>query len=990
MKNRGLLSLIVILFAGSSALMLSRQADPTLGRFALETEKGNSEAHLTKAQTAAYAAQWRFDRLKDENGNFYPGYVSNALQQADNIHSLSRSNGLGLQWQELGPDNVGGRTRAILIDKRDTTNNTIYAGGVGGGMWKSTDGAVTWNRLTAWNQWLAISCIAQAPAPDYSIYVGTGEGLSQPSGTSYNSGAFGNGVFKLNAIDSPVLVTPTVFNGVLYDPQSGNSPWYLVNRIAVNQTNPNQIIAGTMSGMYQSNDAGATWASVALPNTLVAYKTQLVDDIKWSKDGKNIFAAIGSNVGTNAVIYSNNGGTTWAAQGSTANVGYPAGSNGRIELAIAPSDPNTIYVLVANVSWCTKGVYKSADAGHTWSSVAVGGPLFQLFEEGGGAGCQGWYDNVIAVSPNNPDHFYMGGVNLYTGSATSGVQAADYGYSNESNPYYMHPDKHAIVLADNNPDLMFVGNDGGIFKSVNASSSFPNPTFTSRNRGYNVTENYGIGAGLDGSVIGGAQDNGTNYINYYGNSFGASQQVIGGDGIVNAVSQINTDFYFGGVYFAALARSADHAATFGGMFDVKIDPAGQGGASVCGANAVSGDAQFITPFYLGETKNAVGGVLKAPFTPTDRAYTAGEVVTVTSLTGKYQYTATLAQDVSQDSTELVPDPIRSRLFLATACGAFLTSDALNIAIIPRWFKLTTSLSGEAESFVTTPDANTLYIGTSSGWVYKFSNLNIHADTILYPAGTSVGVLYPASSPDLLKVNVAGGRSIEGIDVDPNDNNHVVAVVAGFSSSATQSHVYESHDGGATWTALPTGLPNGLPNMPVYSVVVHDSHTIIIGTEFGIWSWDGSSWHEENGAFERVPVYRLIERNLYEDGCKVLYLGSHGRGMWRSTTLTPGSCQTAVGTAVNNVKPNAITGLDIFPNPVRNSSKIELNIDNSANVTLRVFDMTGKLNHEVSYHNAPAGKNLYDLDASGLSNGTYLLVATVADTRSLSRLFVVTK
>ena len=987
MRNQALLISVVILCVGSSALMLSREADSSLGSFALETPKGNEEAHLSKAQTAEYAAKWRFDRLKDENGNFNPAYAANALQQADNMRSLSRANGLGLQWQELGPDNVGGRTRAILIDKRDSTNNTIYAGGVGGGVWKSTDGAVTWNRLTGWNQWLAISCIAQAPAPDYSIYIGTGEGLSQPSGTSFNSGAYGNGIFKLNAVDSPVLVTPNAFNGNLYDPQSGNSPWYLVNRIAVNQTNPNQIIAGTMSGMYQSNDAGTTWAPVALPNTLVAYKTQLVDDIKWSKDGKNIFAAIGDNAGTNALLYSNNGGTTWAAQSSSANAGYPAGAIGRIELAIAPSDPQTVYALMATTSACTKGVYKSGNAGHTWSSVAVGGPLFQLFEEGGGAGCQGWYDNVIAVSPSNPDHFYMGGVNFYTGSATSGVQAADYGYSNESNPYYMHPDKHSIVLADNDPNFMLVGCDGGIFKSVDAETNFPNPTYTSRNRGYNVTQNYGIGAGIDGSVIGGAQDNGTNYINYNGNSFGASTQVIGGDGIVNAVSQINPDFYFGGVYFAALVRSADHAATFGGMFDVKIDPAGQGGASVCGANTVDGDAQFITPYYLGETKNALNGIRKVPFVAADRAYAAGEVVSVVSATGKYQFDVTLSQNVAQDSTVMVDDPIRSRLFLSTACGVFLTSDALDITIIPRWYKLTTAISGEAESFVSTADGNNLYVGTSSGYVYKFSNLNGRADTCTYPLGSSVGVIYPNPNvSDITKALVSNGRSIEGIDVDPADNNHVVAVVAGFASAANVPHVYETHDGGATWAA-DTG---GLPNMPVYSVVVHDSHTFIIGTEFGIWSWDGNRWHEDNGNFERLPVYRLIERNLYQDGCKVLYLGSHGRGMWRCTTLTPGTCQTSIGTAVNNVKPNAVTGVNIFPNPVRNSAKVSLNLDNAGDVTIRIFDMTGKLQQERSYHNASAGQNLFDLDASGLSSGSYLLAATVADTRTLSRLFVVTK
>jgi hypothetical protein len=98
----------------------------------------------------------------------------------------------------------------------------------------------------------------------------------------------------------------------------------------------------------------------------------------------------------------------------------------------------------------------------------------------------------------------------------------------------------------------------------------------------------------------------------------------------------------------------------------------------------------------------------------------------------------------------------------------------------------------------------------------------------------------------------------------------------------------------------------------------------------------------------------------------------------------------VGTAVNDIKSTGITGLNIFPNPVHNSAKIALTLDNKAPVTLRIFDMTGRLYKEIAQRNTVPGENLFDLDASGLSSGTYVLAATVADTRTLSRLFVVTK
>ena len=187
-------------------------------------------------------------------------------------------------------------------------------------MWKSTDGAVTWQRLTGWNQWLAISCIAQAPAPDYTIFIGTGEGLSQPGGSSFNSGSFGDGIFKLDANDNPLSLTPTIYTNGLYDPPA-DAPWAFVNRLAINPTNPNQILAATAAGLYESTSHGdsGTWNKVTFPTGLTTYETEPVGDVKWSSDGKNIFAACGYNTSTNTIVYSNNGGTTWAVQTSASN-----------------------------------------------------------------------------------------------------------------------------------------------------------------------------------------------------------------------------------------------------------------------------------------------------------------------------------------------------------------------------------------------------------------------------------------------------------------------------------------------------------------------------------------------------------------------------------------------------------------------------------------------------------------------------------------------
>ncbi len=965
MRKQILLCLVSALLVGATTYRLTEESG--LGAFKLESAKGNEESGINKARNAKEAMEWRYDRLKDENGNFYYSYLRDAIKHADQMQHAGSRSGLGLQWEELGPDNVGGRTRAILIDRRDPSDNTIYAGGVGGGMWKSLDKGNTWSRLPNWNQWLAVSCITQGP--DNSIYVGTGEGLAQITGSSLNSGSMGNGIFKLDANDNPQQITPDNFTNNALVP---NDVWSAVNRIAINPTDAQSMVAATGKGLYQSFDGGASWAQVSVTGISGG---QSAADVKWASDGINVFAAVGGN---NKMIMSPNGGLSWSKVTNVTSPGFPT-TQGRIEIAIAPNDPNVVYVSVSAPGGCTYGVYRSGDGGATWASIGNKGPLFDPF----GGQCQGWYDNVIAVSPTDANKVYLGGVDFYTWSDQSGWKLADAGLGGgNTNPNYIHPDKHCITISANNPNLMFVGCDGGVYRSTDAITSFPYPNYSVKNRGYNVTQNYSVGAGIGGEVLGGAQDNGTNYIDFTGNTKMAAKEVIGGDGIYAEISHIDPRISFGGVYFGAVRRSGNKTSSYDGFFDIKIDQQGFGQPSRCGGQ-MDANAPFITPFYLGETRNASNGVNTVPFVA-DRSYAAGDVVSLQSKAGKYPFQATLPTAVGNGDTVLINDPVRSRLFLTSNCGVWLTSDALDLGIIPKWFKLMDGMSGLANAYAATPNGDILFVGTSGGIVYRFGSMNARCDTTTYPPGSATyGKIYKNNSQYSSKT-VASGRSIEGIAVDPYDTNHVVATVAGFSSS-NQPHVYESMDGGQTWVPDTAGLPN----MPVYDVVIHDANTIVIGSELGIWSWDGSSWHEENNGLPRVPVFRLIEKELFAENCPVMYIGTHGRGMWRSTTLTPSSCQTS--TAITDPKNNAsISGLNVFPNPVSSSSKISLTLEKSDAVTLRVFDMTGRLYKEVTYKNTIAGENLFELDASGLSNGTYLLAATVANVRTQSRLFVVSK
>ena len=231
-------------------------------------------------------------------------------------------------------------------------------------------------------------------------------------------------------------------------------------------------------------------------------------------------------------------------------------------------------------------------------------------------------------------------------------------------------------------------------------------------------------------------------------------------------------------------------------------------------------------------------------------------------------------------------------------------------------------------------------------------------------------------------------------MDINDPTHVLCAVAGYSGSGTP-HVYVSHNSGNSWTGLGTTGSSPLPNMPVYQCIIdayNPSH-YIIGSELGVWdSYDGGViWAEENdGINARVPVFRLRQQTYLSDECFALYIGTHGRGMWRSTTLIPSGC--AVNALGVKTPQSYVNTLLVYPNPVTGAgtSKVLIELSQPSDVTLRVIDMPGRLLQEASFKGLNSGKNNLDLNTSNLSNGTYLVVATLSNGQNMTRTITVAK
>ncbi|HXP52553.1 MAG TPA: hypothetical protein VN922_21550, partial [Bacteroidia bacterium] len=117
-------------------------------------------------------------------------------QQVENMrNSHGAAGAMGFKWNSMGPSNIGGRTRAILIDKNDPTGQTVFAGGVSGGLWKSVNGGATWDSIDDNMGNINIGCIAEDA--NNNIFVGTGEGFSlYYFGQAFSTGILGGGIFE--------------------------------------------------------------------------------------------------------------------------------------------------------------------------------------------------------------------------------------------------------------------------------------------------------------------------------------------------------------------------------------------------------------------------------------------------------------------------------------------------------------------------------------------------------------------------------------------------------------------------------------------------------------------------------------------------------------------------------------------------------------------------------------------------------------------------
>lgn len=398
------------------------------------------------------------------------------------------------RWRERGPNNRGGRTRAIMIDEKDPSRNRIWVGGVSGGVWRTED--ITkpdpeWEKLGIYFSTLAISDIAQDPNNLNTIYVSTGE--------SYTGDVPGGGIFKSTDDGATWEVMPSTLIIAFRS----------VNELHVH-TNGDIYAATAAGGLLKSVDGGETWNRV-LGTSLSGANDNNIHDFYYHEASGTFFAS-----NSNSLFTSKTGDKgDWDQIGVT-KPGFPNNLQ-RVEFTVCESDPRVISV-IGNISSFSSNTFITIDGGATWSSRAV--PA--IFNGGYG---QAWYDLDIAMDPFNCDRLMAGGVDM--SMTTSSAVAWSVVTPN------MHVDHHNITFDPKKPGRILFGNDGGIWLSNDYGQTAVDKSF-----GYVTTQFYACAIHPDAGspyILGGTQDNNSLIIESPG--LAPSRVALGGDGAFCFIDQ---------------------------------------------------------------------------------------------------------------------------------------------------------------------------------------------------------------------------------------------------------------------------------------------------------------------------------------------------------------------------------------------------------------------------------------------------------------------
>ena len=382
-----------------------------------------------------------------------------------------------LRARHIGPALMSGRISDIEGHPADS--RVLYIGAAGGGVWKTNDGGVTFRPVfDKYNQ--SIGSIAVDPKKPETVWVGTGECWTR------NSVTIGDGIFKSS-------------DGGENWTKMGLDKTERIASVQINPANSDIVYAaamgplwgpGTERGLFKTTDGGKTWQKILYIDentgcsevTLDPRNPDVVYAAMW--EHRRTAWSFDSGGEKSGLYKSTDGGKSW----NKIHNGFPSGKLGRIALAIAPSQPDRLYVVIESEQDATKGLYRSEDAGASWKRTNGD---FELT-------LRPFYFSRVVVDPRNPDLLCKGGL--------SGAISRDGGNTFKTLGS-MHSDIHDIWFDIKDSDRMYVATDGGLYRSWDGGSTMEMVKNLPLSQYYQVS----LDNAKPYNIYGGLQDNGSWY-----------------------------------------------------------------------------------------------------------------------------------------------------------------------------------------------------------------------------------------------------------------------------------------------------------------------------------------------------------------------------------------------------------------------------------------------------------------------------------------------
>ena len=826
------------------------------------------------------------------------------------------------EFNFVGPSNVGGRTRAFALDHTD--ENILIAGGVSGGMWRSTDGGSSWERTTHPASLYNATCVIQdtRAGKEATWYHGTGE-LRGNSASNTGAPYRGDGIFKSTDGGRTWVSLPSTAGGTS---NNFNSPFQYIWKIIVNthRDDIDEIYAAAFGGILRSKNGGASWTTV-LGDDLLSEATDTTDfngtpytrynDIAITADGV-FYAAVGTHTGEGFIpskggIFRSLDGEHWT---DISPAGFPSevrrivfgswSGNERIMYFLMDSDPYRLFRYEETADLTGRG---------SWTDLSMNIPDFE--GENGPYNSQGSYNMTIAIHPSSDNVVYLGGTNLYVSS--DGFRSDDnthwiggYDPDGGNRPYSgHHPDQHEIRFVPSDPDKMYVANDGGIYLTTNNLST--RPVWQDRNSGYITSQFYTIAVakGTGNSIIGGLQDNGT-YVGQGGIGNTRWEDFAGGDGGYAYFTK-NGIYRYASFQNGTIYRYRYNGGTLAGIS--RIDPAG-------GGQTPGREYLFINPYVLDPLNNNV-------------MYMAGG-------------------DVIWRNNNLSQAP-----------------DGDDKPTTIGWTRL--EATEPAESIITaleisTTPANRLYYGTLIGDLYRVDNAN---------ASVEVTKLDRTGLPE--------NAYVVCIAVDPTDADHIIVVFANYNVRS----IFRSIDGGQRFEDISGNLeenPDGSGSGPSVRwaeiIPLSDgSFRYFVGTSAGLFSAhtdlsEISPWLQEGEEIIGRAVVRMMDYRA-DDGW--LVVSTHGNGAYETFIEDALFFQPDVPASPLATRP-------AFPNPFSDQVIIRFAAARDGEGAVAIVDASGRLVSIPLQGYVYAGENAVSWDGTNdsgvpVADGMYYYQVNMAGT-----------